>query len=375
MESEISKVWSVFLDYLRADNDNLTTIWVALLIFSLGAWLATREYRRQKRDEALNRRAELYAEAIRAIEDYMEAPYMALRANDRSDSKTQVIMRINEIQSRLNLYKNLFKLHGSSSVRRGYEETLKTMRSEAGSQIRDAWKRRPPTHNRHMSSVKPFSREKTDKALDSLLESMRADLGQSKHSDGLNTPIPSDSDKPATRTAPIKKLIYWILAICAIACVVLGFFFQSALSLDKSEVKLLTVDSCQYSSFRVECKFTDSGALTKISVIPEDMIFGPDENEIKVTVAQNGLGSLHSLHEPSQILAGASVMVAALLLATAFLVLSAKKFWLNALVACMIGFILGGYVTTASGSDLAAIFVATLMSAALAAISPQQARL
>lgn len=131
----------------------------------------------QQRKARSDRRARTYAEAIRAVNDYLEAPYRVVRRDGSHAARMELSSSISEIQSRFRFYEALLSIQAPPHVAANYGELVECAREEAGGQMSEAWKRRPVRHDRRTPRGARFEHPLTDQAMKQTLESMRADLG------------------------------------------------------------------------------------------------------------------------------------------------------------------------------------------------------
>lgn len=124
---------------------------IAIIGYSFQQTLARRE-----------RIAGIYSEALRAVEDYLEAPYL-LRRRDGSDAtRTSLTMHVSEIQSRIAYYSALIQIHAPKRVSSAYDNLVRAARREAGPQMTAAWKGKPTKRDRDVPLLEPFSRTQSD---------------------------------------------------------------------------------------------------------------------------------------------------------------------------------------------------------------------
>lgn len=125
-------------------------------------WLARRQ-----------RRLESYAQALRAVHDYLETPYLIRRRDGSTDARRSIIGQINEIQSRLNYHCALLQLHGPKRVSDAYDDLVRKARREAGAQMKDAWTEPAATQDADMSLGRAYAHPEADAALDTAITAMR----------------------------------------------------------------------------------------------------------------------------------------------------------------------------------------------------------
>lgn len=148
----------------------------AVIAGVLAAVVAVRAYRQERRRARRDERAQLYAGAIAAVEDYMEGPYRVRRRDGSHESRRVVTEQLSDVKSRINQHEALLQLHAPDDVRDAYERLLQAAYAEAGSQMTQQWEGRPTRKDRDVPVRRPFPRRKTDAARVVVVDAMRADL-------------------------------------------------------------------------------------------------------------------------------------------------------------------------------------------------------
>jgi hypothetical protein len=105
----------------------------------LAAGVAIWGYGWQQRYARADARAAIYGEALRAVEDYAEAPYVIRRRSGKY-ARAEVTRQISEIQSRLSLSCALLEVSANQHIAEAYVTLVKAARREAGAAMSDAWK-------------------------------------------------------------------------------------------------------------------------------------------------------------------------------------------------------------------------------------------
>ena len=77
---------------------------IAALVVVAGYFLQQHFARRE-------RRALIYSEALRAVADYLEAPYLIRRKDGSPETQQRLVSHIGEIQSSIAFYTSLLRLH------------------------------------------------------------------------------------------------------------------------------------------------------------------------------------------------------------------------------------------------------------------------
>lgn len=107
----------------------------AVLTVSVGIWTYTRQQQARRRE----RLRDLFSDALRAVADYQELPYLIRRRSDESPMKpSELVRHVSDIQTRLDYYIARLRLE-SREVGEAYERLVSVTRRESGSQMTEAW--------------------------------------------------------------------------------------------------------------------------------------------------------------------------------------------------------------------------------------------
>lgn len=146
--------------------DGLATIIAAIL----ATLVAVVGYSIQQRISRRERRAEIYSEALRAVEDYLEAPYLVRRRDGSASARQSIATRISEIQSRLSYYSALLEIHADSEICDAYRRLVSVARVEAGREMSEAWKSLPTTRDHDVPICTRHDRSRSDEARHSFID-------------------------------------------------------------------------------------------------------------------------------------------------------------------------------------------------------------
>ncbi|PWB98181.1 hypothetical protein [Homoserinimonas hongtaonis] len=147
--------------------------WAAIIAAGIAATVVLIGYLVQQWFARKERRAAIFSEALRAVEDYLEAPYRIQR-KDRSDATRQILVtHISDIQSRISYHQALLGIYGPQKVADGYARLVEAARAEAGNQMTTAWREKPMRKGDEVPLVKRFDRTKSDQEKSALLKIMR----------------------------------------------------------------------------------------------------------------------------------------------------------------------------------------------------------
>ena len=122
------------------------------------------------------RRALIYSEALRAVADYLEAPYLIRRKDGSPETQQRLVSHVSEVQSRISFYTSLLRLHAPVKVNEAYDALVGVAREEAGGNMTAAWHEKPVRSGRFvpLGNGKGFDRSRSDKAMAEVLRAMGA---------------------------------------------------------------------------------------------------------------------------------------------------------------------------------------------------------
>lgn len=147
---------------------------VAIIITGvLAAVVAIGGYGWQHRQSRADARATVYGEALRAVEDYAEAPYIVRRRSGK-DARATVTTQISEIQSRLSLYCALLEISANKNISTAYSDLVLMARSEAGAAMSAAWRSPRVRKDADVTGQPPYDRTGIDLCRRHYLKSIRA---------------------------------------------------------------------------------------------------------------------------------------------------------------------------------------------------------
>lgn len=154
---------------------------LATLIAGMGAALvaagvAVGGYLYQQRSARMDRRAGMYAEALRAVEDYLEGPYRIRRRDGSAEQRFQITTWLSDVKSRINYHCALMDLHAPGDVAHLYEQFVLAAQREAGPQMGAAWNEPPTVSDAAVSLGAPYIRSDADRARRRVVDAMRGEL-------------------------------------------------------------------------------------------------------------------------------------------------------------------------------------------------------
>jgi len=157
-------------------SSDIATVIAAIVGAGIAAFFAIRAYKKQQADGRRDERAKLYAEALRAVEDYREAPYRILRKDGSREARRDITQHLSEVKSRIRFYSGWLAIHAPETVRMAYETYVRTARDEAGTQMTQAWRARATKRDRDVPLGRALPQPATAAAHGEVLAAMRADL-------------------------------------------------------------------------------------------------------------------------------------------------------------------------------------------------------
>jgi hypothetical protein len=163
--------WKMF-DHFTWDN---TTTLLAAAIAVTGVVIGFGVTSAQSRRE---RRAQTYANAIKAVSEYLEGPYRVARCHNNAAERAAISPDISAVQARIDAHQVLLRLHAHTRVADAYDAYVAAARDEAGRQMTAEWDKPPAKKHRDMNVRQPFDRSSSSAKKVDLLEAMRADLGR-----------------------------------------------------------------------------------------------------------------------------------------------------------------------------------------------------
>lgn len=124
-----------------------------------------------------DRRARVYADALRAVSDYNEGPYRVRRRDGSAEQRAAVTGALNDVKSRIDFSQALLQLHAPTKVATAYDTLARCARAEAGAQMKEAWTKLPTATDAQVNLDLPYLRPQTDAARERAVAVMRASLG------------------------------------------------------------------------------------------------------------------------------------------------------------------------------------------------------
>jgi ketosteroid isomerase-like protein len=156
--------------------DNAATVIAGIGAALIAALVAVAGYTIQQRAARREQRARTYAEALQAVEDYLEGPYRIRRRDGSAEARRHLTESISTIKSRINFHQAWLRIHGSPAVADAYDAYVLAAQREAGPQMTAAWQGRPTRKDRDVPLGRPFDRGSSDGARATVTTAMKKDL-------------------------------------------------------------------------------------------------------------------------------------------------------------------------------------------------------
>ncbi len=160
----------------RLTWNNLSTIIAAVAAALVAATVAVVGYSRQQRERRRDQRAAVYADALRAVEDYLEAPYRIRRRDGSTETRRALTDHLSDIKSRISFHTGWLRIHAPAEVSAAYETYVRAAQDDAGPQMTAAWRSQPTKHDRDVPMGTHYDRRRADSTRNAVLTAMREDL-------------------------------------------------------------------------------------------------------------------------------------------------------------------------------------------------------
>lgn len=138
----------------------------------LAAAIAVGGYMWQQRQTRADKRAVMYSEALRAVEDYAEAPFLVRRRQGK-DARATVSSQISEIQSRLALSAALLTISANAHIATAYDNLVSITKRTAGPAMTVEWNSRRLRRDSEVPCPSPYDRSAILEARKQYLEAIR----------------------------------------------------------------------------------------------------------------------------------------------------------------------------------------------------------
>ncbi len=143
-----------------------------ILAALLAAGIAVGGYVWQQHHARADKRAVMYSEALRAVEDYAEAPFLVRRRQGK-EARATVSTQISEIQSRLALSAALLTISANDHIAKAYDDLVTVTKQTAGPAMSEAWRSRRLRRDADVPCPSPYNRDAIHAAREQYLAAIR----------------------------------------------------------------------------------------------------------------------------------------------------------------------------------------------------------
>jgi hypothetical protein len=156
-------------------GDVIALIAVIVSVVGLGVTIGVAAYNvvQQQKVNRRQERAKAYAEALRAVEDYLETPYRVRRRDGSAAVRWELTKAVSEIQSRISFYKGWLQINAPKKVYDAYVAFDKAARIEAGGQMTAAWNGPATKKDRQVPVGERLRQPQSDAAREVVLKAMK----------------------------------------------------------------------------------------------------------------------------------------------------------------------------------------------------------
>lgn len=143
-----------------------------ILAALLAAGIAVGGYVWQQHQARADKRAVMYSEALRAVEDYAEAPFLVRRRQGK-EARATVSTQISEIQSRLALSAALLTISTNDHIAKAYDDLVTATKQTAGPAMSKAWRSHRLRRDADVPCPSPYNRDAIHAAREQYLAAIR----------------------------------------------------------------------------------------------------------------------------------------------------------------------------------------------------------
>jgi len=122
------------------------------------------------------RRARAFADALAAIEEYLEAPYRVRRRPGATpEVRAALAAALSDLQARIALHRAWLQVE-APAVGQAYDDLVTAARAEAGTQMMEAWRSAPPASDTDMNLKVAYPHPQADAERAKVIAAMRKHL-------------------------------------------------------------------------------------------------------------------------------------------------------------------------------------------------------
>lgn len=124
------------------------------------------------------RKADLYANALGGVADYLEGPYRIRRKDGTSAHRNAITAALSDVKSAIDHSQELLRLHAPAGVANAFDDYVLAARIEAGGQMTQAWLVPAIEKDADVNLHKSFDRTLSEKYRSYVVTVMQADLAR-----------------------------------------------------------------------------------------------------------------------------------------------------------------------------------------------------
>lgn len=152
------------------------TIIAAAVAALIAAVIAVIGYSIQRKITRRSERADLYGNAIGAVEEYLEGPYRIRRKIADPANWFTISSALSDAKTAISHHQALIELHAPPPVSRSYRAFANAATAEVGPDMTSAWQAPPLNRPEDVPLGSGYARSKSDLARSELIEVMADDL-------------------------------------------------------------------------------------------------------------------------------------------------------------------------------------------------------
>lgn len=118
--------------------------------------------------------ANLFAEALAAVAEYLEGPYRILRKDGTATTRFAITSHLSDVKTSIDRYQELLRLHASRNVSDAYDAYVIVAKTEAGNQMKEAWRAEPIKKDAEVNLGTALPRTETGGARPSVVAAMQS---------------------------------------------------------------------------------------------------------------------------------------------------------------------------------------------------------
>lgn len=173
--------------------------WSTVIAALIAALVAVGGYVLTQAQARRERRAREFADALAAVEEYLEAPYRIRRRQAATaETRETLSTSLSDLQTRIALHRAWLQVE-APAVARAYDALLSAARTEAGTQMTDAWNAAPLTSDTDMNLKVAYPHPNSDTERAKVIAVMRRHLRfRPGTATFRRTPWPATENLPGT---------------------------------------------------------------------------------------------------------------------------------------------------------------------------------